>query len=88
VLTDQEARARLLKILDDAKTFEDLGKGITAEYAEKESHPVFGCALRFLAEADPTKLDAGLQERLAQVLSRFVESKEALHLAGVLEGQR
>ena len=33
----------------------------------------------------PSGLDGLLQERFAQVLSRFVDSKEALHLAAVLE---
>ena len=86
MLTDREARDRLLKILDDARTFEELGDGITAESGAK-AHPLFGCALRFLAEEDPSQLDVDLQERFAQVLSRMVESKRALHLAGVLEAQ-
>lgn len=86
MLTDVEARSRLMRILDDAVSFEQLGAGITAEHAAKESHAVFGAALRFIAERDPTGLDAELQERFAQALSRMVESREALALAGVLEG--
>jgi len=42
-------------------------------------------ALRFLEHGDATGLDAELQERFAQVLSRFVESSRALELAGKLE---
>jgi len=86
MLTDAEARTRLLGILDDAKTFEDLGDGITAAYDATNTHALFTAALRFIAERDPSGLDGELQERFAQALSRMVESREALELAGVLEG--
>lgn len=82
---DDEARSRLLKVLDDAKTFEELCGGIEAAHSE-HAGAVFACALRFVTESDPDGLDAMLQERFAQVLSRMVESTRALHLAGVLEG--
>jgi hypothetical protein len=82
--TDDEARARLLRILDDAKTFAELGNGITAVAG---AAAVFGCALRFITEGDASGLDGALQERFAQVLSRFVESPRALHLAGLLENK-
>jgi hypothetical protein len=84
MVSDAEARARLLKILDDARTFEELSRAVAHEHAAK-THAVFECAARFLAERDPAGLDSALQERFAQVLSRMVESKEALSLAGVLE---
>ncbi len=86
--TDAEARERLLRILDDAKTFEDVAGGITAEHGAPGSHALFGFAERFITEQDPSKLDSGVQERFAQVLSRMVDSKEALHLAAVLERPR
>jgi hypothetical protein len=38
------------------------------------------------ARSDPSGLDAELQERFAQALSRTVESTRALELAGMLEG--
>jgi hypothetical protein len=84
VLSDAEARARLLKILDDSRTFADLDQAITAEHAAK-THALFGDAVRFLAERDASGLDGALRERFAQVLSRMVESTEALKLAGILE---
>lgn len=84
MVTDNEARARLLRILDDAHTFEELDEGITAEHRAR-THALFGTVLRFIAEGDASDLDAVLQERLAQVLSRFVESTRALELAGILE---
>jgi hypothetical protein len=84
MLTDAEGRARLMKVLDDARTFDELGASITAEYAAK-THELFARALRFLADGDPSCLDAALKERFAQVLSRFVESRRALELAGILE---
>ena len=82
--TDDEARARLLKIQDDAKTFVELADGIAASV---EKGAVFGCAVKFIAEGDASGLDGALQERFAQVLSRFVESPRALHLAGALENK-
>ena len=77
-------RSALLKIHDDAKTFEALHELIQREYAAGTG-AVFGAAVRFLAESDPSALDAAVQERFAQSLSRMVESDEALRLAGVLE---
>jgi hypothetical protein len=84
-LSDDDARRRLLGILDDSKTFEELTSAITAACGAKDTHRDFGHALRFIEERDPSGLDAVLQERFAQVLSRMVESKEALALAGMLE---
>jgi hypothetical protein len=84
-VTDDEARRDLMAILDDARTFEELVAGIRAAQGAKVSHPDFGHALRFVTERDPDGLDDALQERFAQVLSRMVESKEALALAGLLE---
>jgi hypothetical protein len=86
-VTDDDARRDLLAILDDSKTFEELAAAIAAAYAETDGHRVFGDALRFIAERDAGVLDAALQERFAQVLSRMVESTEALALAGVLESR-
>lgn len=83
--TEGEARQRLFDILDGARTFEELSAGITAAHDATESHPDFGHVQRFLIKRDPSGLDPALQERLAQVLSRMVESTEALALAGVLE---
>jgi len=84
-VTDDEARIRLLAVLDKAHTFAELGAAISAEHGAASGRGVFGCALRFLSKGDATVLDAGLQERFAQVLSRFVESRIALQLAGMLE---
>ena len=84
MLNEDEARRRLLQILDDAKTFEELDGAVLVEYAAKTG-AVFGSVVKFFAESDPKGLDGPLQERFAQVLSRFVESREALHLAAVLE---
>ena len=84
MLTDDEARARLLKILDDARTFDDLHAALLAT-GGAETHVLFGCALRFVANDDPAGLEWAVRERFAQVLSRFVESRRALHLAGLLE---
>jgi hypothetical protein len=86
MLTDDEARARLLRILDDAKTFEELEAGITDGQGAKAS-AIFDRALKFIADGDAGGLDGELRERFAQVLSRFVESRKALHLAGVLENE-
>jgi hypothetical protein len=82
--SEDDARARLLKIIDDAKTFDELDERIQDEYATK-SGVVFGAAVRFLAESDPSGLDASVQERFAQALSRMVDSEEALRLAAILE---
>jgi hypothetical protein len=84
-VTDDEARKCLMAILDDAKTFEELATGIRAAHGAKDSHRDFGYALRFITERDAGGLDGALQERFAQVLSRMVESKEALALAAMLE---
>lgn len=84
MLSDDDARQLLLKILDDARTFDELHAALVAA-AGSEPHPVFGFALRFVTDDNPTGLEWAVRERLAQVLSRFVESRRALHLAGVLE---
>ena len=84
VLSEAEARARLLKIIDDAKSFEQLAEHVRAEH-EAKSGAAFGAAVRFLAESDPSGLEFSVQERFAQALSRMVESEEALRLAAVLE---
>jgi hypothetical protein len=86
-VTDDEGRRELLAILDDAKTFEELVANVTAAHGAKDGHPVFGEALRFISEGYAGGLDGALQERFAQVLSRMVESKEALALAGLLESR-
>lgn len=83
--SDDDATVRLLKILDDARTFEGLCDGISGAYGAAHSHPLFGTALRFIADGDASNLGPDLQERFAQVLSRFVESKRALELAAILE---
>jgi len=82
--SEDDARARLLKIIDDAKSFEELDERVQDEYATK-SGAVLGAAVRFLAESDPSGLDTVVQERFAQALSRMVDSEEALRLAAVLE---
>jgi hypothetical protein len=84
-VTNDEARRELFAILDDAKTFDELVAGITAASGAKDSPRVFADALRFISERDVSGLDGALQERFAQVLSRMVESTEALALAGLLE---
>ena len=77
-------RSLLLKIIDDAKSFEQLDEHIRAEHEAKRG-AVFDEAVRFFAESDPSGLNVTVQERLAQALSRMVESEEALRLAAVLE---
>ena len=84
MLTEDEARQRLLKLLDDARTFDALNAALAAARAA-EPHALLDCALRFVTDDRPTGLDWAVRERFAQVLSRFVESRRALHLAGVLE---
>ena len=84
-MTDAEARSRLLKALDDAHTFDELCASVTAAHGAG-GHALFEGALRFLEQDDSAGLDDELQERFARALSRFVESRRALHLAGLLEG--
>ena len=84
MLTDAEARQRLLKILDDARTFDELHAAVVAA-AASDPNDLFGRALHFVTADDATGLAWAVRERFAQVLSRFVESRRALHLAGVLE---
>jgi hypothetical protein len=86
VATEVEARARVLKVLDDAKTFEDLRHGLLGgEEFGAAATASEDAAFRFIFKGDPSGLDGELEERFAQVLSRFVESREAMHLAGMLE---
>jgi hypothetical protein len=73
-----------LKLLDDAHAFDELTALLTTEF-RTNNHALFGRALRFISEGNPRVLDDELQERFAQVLSRFVESRRALELAGILE---
>jgi hypothetical protein len=80
----------VLKVLDDAKTFEALQRGLwgIVEFGLR-APDVENAAMRFVFKGDPSNLDDELRERFAQVLSRFVESREALSLAGMLEaGER
>jgi hypothetical protein len=83
MVSDADALARLLQLLDDARTFAELDESLKREQGAPTD--LFARALRFVAEGDPSCLDAPLQERFAQVLSRFVESRRALKLAGILE---
>jgi hypothetical protein len=84
--SDDDVRTRILKILDDARTFTELRLQLIRELPLGVPAPEpLGCALDFLRDGDATLLDAPLQERFAQVLSRFVESRRALELAGMLE---
>jgi hypothetical protein len=82
-VTDEDARARLVEILVEARTFDELAESITGEFAAR-SHPLFGDALRVLAEGKPNGLDDPLKETFAQALSRFGDSPRALELAGIL----
>lgn len=84
--TDDETRRRILKVLDDARTFEELRSGVVhAVPLHGTTSAVLAGALRFVDEGDASALDEKLEERFAQVLSRFVESRRALELAGLLE---
>lgn len=82
--TDDETRRRLLELLDDARTFDELERSFRGRIGTDPS-PLLEGALRFVEAGDPSGLDAELEERFAQVLSRFVESRRALELAGKLE---
>lgn len=82
-VTDEDARARLIEILLEARTFDEVWGRITAESAA-ESHPLFRDALRFLAEGKPNSLDDALKESFAQALTRFADTPRAVELAGIL----
>jgi hypothetical protein len=82
-VTEEDARARLVEILLEAGTFDEVWGRITAESAA-ESHPLFRDALRFLAEGKPNSLDDPLKETFAQALSRFADNPRAVELAGIL----
>jgi hypothetical protein len=85
--TDDQTRRRILKLLDDARTFEELRLGLVrAVPLHGTNSSLLAGALRFVDDGDATDLDEVLEERFAQVLSRFVESRRALELAGLLEG--
>jgi hypothetical protein len=84
--TEDETRRRLLELLDDAHSFDELRRSFQAQISLVAPRPaLLEGALRFAEEGDASGLDAEFQERFAQVLSRFVESKRALELAGKLE---
>ena len=80
---DEDARARLVEILVEARTFDELSARITAEFAAK-SHPLFGYALRLLAEGKAGGLDDPLMETFAQALARFAAAPRAIELAAIL----
>ncbi|HSU39730.1 MAG TPA: hypothetical protein VLJ38_09180 [Polyangiaceae bacterium] len=82
-VTDDDARARLVEILLEARTFDEIWGRITAESAA-ESHPLFRDALRLLAEGKPNSLDDPLKESFAQALTRFPDNPRAVELAGIL----
>ena len=84
MLSEADAHVKLLKLIDAAKSFDELAVFIREGYAARGG-ATFGAALRFIAESDPSGLDAEVQERFAEALSRMVESPDALRLAGVLE---
>jgi hypothetical protein len=81
---DDETRRHLLELLDDAHSFGELERGLRARVDAAPCNLLHG-ALRFLETSDVDGLEPELQERFAQVLSRFVESRRALELAGKLE---
>lgn len=83
MVSDEDARARLVEILIEARTFDELAERITREFAAK-THALFGYALRFLAEGKPNGLDDPLKETFAQELARFGDHQRALELAAIL----
>jgi hypothetical protein len=80
---DEEARARLVEILLEAATFDELSERVTAEFSAKSS-PLFGYALRLLAEGKPNGLDDPLMETFARALERFTDAPRAAELAAIL----
>jgi hypothetical protein len=82
-VTEEDARARLVEILVEARSYDELSESITGEFAAK-SHPLFGAALRLLAEGKPNGLDDPLQATFAQALERFTDNPRAIELAGLL----
>ncbi len=81
-----DVRVRLLKLLDGARTFDELRVALVGEVPLDDAEPpLVRCALRFVTSGITSGLDDELRERFAQVLSRFVESTRALELAGMLE---
>jgi hypothetical protein len=82
-VTDEDARARLVEILLESPTFDELGESITGEFAAK-SHPLFREALRVLAEGKPNALDDPLKETFAEALARFTNTPRAVELAAML----
>jgi hypothetical protein len=83
MISDEDARARLVEILLEAGSYDELAEQITAEYAAK-THPLFGYALRFIAEGKPNGLDDPLKETFAHVLGRFDDHPRAVELAAIL----
>lgn len=83
---DATVRVRILKLLDDARTFDELRVALVGEVPlDGAEPPLLRCVLRFVTSGITSGLDDELKERFAQVLSRFVESTRALELAGRLE---
>ncbi len=85
-VTDDDARARLIELLIEGKTLDEIAEGITGEAAAK-SHPLFSDALRFLAEGTPNALDESLREVFARELRRFPDDPRAVELVGVLQAR-
>jgi hypothetical protein len=77
-VTDDEARSRLLAILDGAVRFKALADAIEAAYAAPDGHVIFGQARRFIETRDPSGLDAGVRARFAKALSRMTDETDTV----------
>jgi hypothetical protein len=82
-ITAEDARARLVEILIEAQSFDELAESVALEYGA-DPHRIYGYALRFITEGKPNGLDDGLVETFGRALSRFSENHRAVELAGIL----
>ncbi|HTQ07176.1 MAG TPA: hypothetical protein VMI54_25140 [Polyangiaceae bacterium] len=73
-VSEEDARARLVEILIEARTFDELVEKIAGESAA-HSHPLFKDALRFLAEGKDGALEESLRVVFSQTLSRLKEER-------------
>lgn len=82
-VTEEDARARLVEILIEAATLDELMERVAAEYGANP-HASYGYALRFVTEGKANGLDEGLIPTFERALGRFADNPRAVELAGIL----
>lgn len=82
----ERLRARILEVLEQARTLDDLRDGLVFAVPLGVATPaLLGLAIRFISHGDPSGLSPELRSAFARALSRVAESPRVTELTAILE---